>query len=147
MKVLLQRVTSASVSVEGVEIAGIGSGLLVFLGVERNDTAEMATRLAKKTALLRVFPSDDKPMDRSVVDADGSVLVVSQFTLAANLSKGNRPSFSDAAAPSYAEPLVNHFVDVLREQISNVATGQFGANMQVTLVNDGPVTLLLHHQA
>lgn len=147
MKVLLQRVERATVSVDDEEIASIGRGLLVFLGVENGDTSENSYRLANKTASLRIFPSDHKPMDRSVVDADGSVLVVSQFTLAANVSKGNRPSFSDAAEPSDAEPLVNHFVDVLREQISCVATGQFGANMQVALVNDGPVTLLLHHQA
>ena len=144
MKVLLQRVESASVSVENVEIAAIGPGLLVFLGVERGDTSETATRLANKTASLRIFPSDNKPMDRSVVDTGGSVLVVSQFTLAADVKKGNRPSFSNAADPSDAEPLVNHFVDVLRQPISNVSTGQFGANMQVALVNDGPVTLLLH---
>lgn len=144
MKVLLQRVESAAVSVGDVEIASIGPGLLAFLGVERGDTSEIATRLANKTASLRIFPSDSKPMDRSVVDTGGSVLVVSQFTLAADVRKGNRPSFSDAAEPSDAEPLVDHFVDVLREQISIVATGQFGAHMQVALVNDGPVTLLLH---
>ena len=144
MKVLLQRVESASVSVGNVEIATIGPGLLVFLGVERGDTSEIASRLANKTASLRIFPSDSKPMDRSVVDTGGSVLVVSQFTLAADVRKGNRPSFSDAADPTDAEPLVDHFVDVLRERISIVATGQFGAHMQVALVNDGPVTLLLH---
>ena len=144
MKVLLQRVESASVSVGHIEIATIGPGLLAFLGVERGDTSEIATRLANKTASLRIFPSDSKPMDRSVVDTGGSVLVVSQFTLAADVRKGNRPSFSNAADPSDAEPLVDHFVDVLREQISIVATGRFGAHMQVALVNDGPVTLLLH---
>ena len=144
MKALLQRVVRASVSVDDVEIAAIGPGLLVFLGVERDDTVETATRLANKTASLRVFPSENKPMDRSVVDAEGSVLVVSQFTLAADVRKGNRPSFSYAAAPDEAEQLVNHFVGVLREQIKDVATGRFGANMQVALVNDGPVTLLLH---
>ena len=144
MKALLQRVAHASVSVEDVEIGSIGPGLLVFLGVERDDTVETATRLATKTASLRIFASEKKPMDRSLIDTGGSVLVVSQFTLAADVRKGNRPSFSDAALPSDAEPLVNHFIDVLREQIPNVATGQFGANMQVALVNDGPVTLLLH---
>ena len=144
MKVLLQRVKSASVSVESVEIAAIGPGLLAFLAVERGDTSEIATRLANKTASLRIFPSESKPMDRSVVDTGGSVLVVSQFTLAADVRKGNRPSFSDAADPRDAEPLVNHFVEVLRQQIPSVSTGQFGANMQVALVNDGPVTLLLH---
>ncbi len=143
MKALLQRVARASVSVEDVELATIGPGVLVFLGVERGDTAEIATRLANKTASLRIFPSDSKPMDRSVVDTDGSVLVVSQFTLAADVSKGNRPSFSDAEDPSDAEPLVDHYVEVLRQSVPFVATGRFGANMQVSLVNDGPVTLLL----
>ena len=144
MKALLQRVTRASVSVEGVDVGAIGPGLLVFLGVERDDALDTATRLANKTASLRIFPSERKPMDRSVVDVAGSVLVVSQFTLAADLKKGNRPSFSDAAPPDAAEPLVNHFVSVLRGQIATVATGRFGADMQVALVNDGPVTLLLH---
>ena len=144
VKALLQRVTSASVSVEGVELTAIGPGLLVFLGVERGDTVETATRLANKTASLRIFPSDSKPMDRSVVDTEGSVLVVSQFTLAADVKKGNRPSFSLAADPIDAEPLVNHYVEVLRERVAVVVTGRFGANMQVSLVNDGPVTLLLH---
>ena len=144
MKALLQRVTRASVSVEDVELAAIGPGVLVFLGVERGDTTEIATRLANKTASLRIFPSDSKPMDRSVVDTDGSALVVSQFTLAADVSKGNRPSFSDAEDPSDAEPLVDHFVKILRERVAVVVTGRFGANMQVSLVNDGPVTLLLH---
>ena len=144
MRALLQRVLSASVSVEDVEIAAVGPGLLVFLGVERGDSVEMATRLANKTASLRVFPSEKKPMDRSVVDTGGSVLVVSQFTLAADVRKGNRPSFSDAAPPDEAEPLVSHYVNTLRQQITAVATGRFGANMQVALVNDGPVTLLLH---
>ena len=144
MKALLQRVTSASVSVEGVELTAIGPGLLVFLGVERGDTVETATRLANKTASLRIFPSDSKPTDRSVVDTEGSVLVVSQFTLAADVKKGNRPSFSLAADPIDAEPLVNHYVEVLRERVAVVVTGRFGANMQVSLVNDGPVTLLLH---
>ena len=144
MKALLQRVTSASVAVEDVELTAIGPGLLVFLGVERGDTIETATRLAHKTASLRIFPSESKPMDRSVVDTEGSTLVVSQFTLAADTKKGNRPSFSDAAQPIDAEPLVNHFVEVLRESVAVVVTGRFGANMQVSLVNDGPVTLLLH---
>lgn len=144
MKVLLQRVKSASVSVEDVELASIGSGLLVFLGVEHGDTTEIASRLANKTASLRIFPSDSKPMDTSVVDVDGSVLVVSQFTLAADVSKGNRPSFSNAAEPSVAEPLLNDFIEVLRQRVPHVVSGRFGADMQVALVNDGPVTLLLH---
>ncbi|MCE2406525.1 MAG: D-tyrosyl-tRNA(Tyr) deacylase [Pseudomonadales bacterium] len=144
MKALLQRVTRASVSVEGAEIAAIDHGLVVFLGVERGDSDDHASRLAVKTASIRAFPSDRKPMDRTVVDVEGSVLVVSQFTLVADLKKGNRPSFSNAADPPDAELLVNHYVEVLRQHVSIVATGQFGANMQVSLVNDGPVTLLLH---
>jgi len=144
VKALLQRVTRASVSVEGAEIAAIDHGLVVFLGVERGDSDDHASRLAVKTASIRAFPSDRKPMDRTVVDVEGSVLVVSQFTLVADLKKGNRPSFWNAADPPDAELLVNHYVEVLRQHVSIVATGQFGANMQVSLVNDGPVTLLLH---
>ena len=144
MKALLQRVTRASVSVNGAEIAKIGVGLVVFLGVEKNDNVDHATWLAQKTASLRVFPNDQQQMDRSIVDTGGAVLVVSQFTLAADVRKGNRPSFSSAADPLAAEPLVDHFVESLRQRVERVETGSFGADMQVSLVNDGPVTLLLH---
>ena len=144
MKALIQRVSSASVSVEGQQIAEIGRGVLVLLCIEQNDTREYADWLANKTASLRIFPSDAKAMDRSVESVGGEALIVSQFTLAADIRKGNRPSFSLAADPSDAEPLVEYFADVLSERLSKVETGQFGADMQVQLENDGPVTLLLH---
>ena len=143
MKALLQRVTQASVSVGGERVAGIGRGLLVFLGVEPEDQVENAVSLAAKTAALRIFPDHDKPMNRSVMDVDGEVLVVSQFTLAADTSRGNRPGFSAAAPPDQAERLYEAFVAALREHHARVCTGVFGADMQVGLVNDGPVTFLL----
>ena len=144
MKALLQRVNSASVSVARKKITSIGKGLLVLLCVEQRDRHEHAVWLANKTAALRVFPSESREMERSVQDIGGAVLVVSQFTLAADVRKGNRPSFSAAAPPSYAEPLVDLFANSLRKQGIHVETGRFGADMQVSLVNDGPVTLLLH---
>lgn len=146
MKALLQRVSSATVEVGGKQIAGIQSGLLVFLGVAAGDTQEQVNWLADKVTGLRIFPGQSadvaKPMDRSVVDVGGEILVVSQFTLAADTSRGRRPGFSTAAAPELAEPLYEAFVAELRKTIP-VQTGQFGADMQVALVNDGPVTFLL----
>ncbi len=143
MKALLQRVSEASVSVAGERIAAIGPGLLVLLGVEPGDGAGQSDWLAAKTLALRIFPDADKPMNRSVVDIGGEVLVVSQFTLAADASRGNRPGFSSAAPPTLAEPMYEDFVARLRASYARVATGRFGADMQVALVNDGPVTLLL----
>ncbi len=143
MKALLQRVSEASVSVAGERIAAIGPGLLVLLGVEPGDGAGQSDWLAAKTLALRIFPDADKPMNRSVVDIGGEVLVVSQFTLAADTSRGNRPGFSSAAPPTLAEPMYEDFVARLRASYARVATGRFGADMQVALVNDGPVTLLL----
>ena len=143
MKALLQRVAEASVSVGGERVAGIGPGLLVFVGVEPEDGVETATSLAAKTAALRIFPDHDKPMNRSVVDVNGGILVVSQFTLAADTSRGNRPGFSSAAPPEQAERLYEAFAAALREHHPRVATGVLGADMQVALVNDGPVTFLL----
>ncbi|MEM7079565.1 MAG: D-aminoacyl-tRNA deacylase [Pseudomonadota bacterium] len=142
MKALLQRVGQASVSVEGEIIAEIDRGLLVLLGVAQGDTVEQAAWLADKTAGLRIFPDADKPMNCSVVDAEGAVLVVSQFTLAADTSRGKRPGFSSAMPPELAEPLYLEYVRLLGMQCP-VQTGRFGADMQVALVNDGPVTFLL----
>jgi D-aminoacyl-tRNA deacylase len=146
MKALLQRVERASVTVGGETIAAIGTGLLVLLGVEQADTADAADWLAAKTLALRIFPDADKPMNRSVQDVGGAVLVVSQFTLAADTSRGNRPGFSTAAAPDQAERLYEDYVAALRSRHSQVATGRFGADMQVALVNDGPVTFLLERR-
>lgn len=143
MKALLQRVSEASVTVAGERLAAIGPGLLVLLGVEPDDGPEQSDWLAAKTLALRIFPDADKPMNRSVVDIGGEVLVVSQFTLAADTSSGNRPGFSSAAPPELAERMYEDFVARLRERHGRVATGRFGADMQVALVNDGPVTFLL----
>lgn len=143
MRALLQRVSEASVTVAGERVAAIGPGLLVLLGVAPADDAEVADRLAEKTLSLRIFPDAAKPMNRSVVEAGGAVLVVSQFTLTADTSRGNRPGFSTAAAPDQAERLYEVFVAALARRYPKIATGRFGADMQVALVNDGPVTFVL----
>lgn len=143
MRAVIQRVASASVSVEGRETGSCGPGLLVLLGVAAGDTVVEAERLAGKAARLRLFESPAGKLDRSVLEIGGEVLVVSQFTLIADTSKGNRPSFSGAARPELAEPLVNRFCDALRELGVPVDTGRFGARMAVELVNDGPVTIVL----
>ena len=143
MRALLQRVSRARVAIGGETVAAIGPGLLVLLGVARGDGADQAVWLAEKTLDLRIFADAHKPMNASVMDVGGSILVVSQFTLAADTSRGNRPGFSTAAAPAEAEPLYERFVAQLRSRCSDVQTGRFGADMQVELVNDGPVTILL----
>ena len=143
MKALVQRVASASVSVDDNCVSTINYGLLVFLGVMDGDTETQARQLAAKTLSLRIFPSDRKPMDRSVVDVNGDILVVSQFTLAADLSRGNRPSFTGAAETLHAERMYSQYLDCLKSSHGSVSSGQFGADMQVSLVNDGPVTILL----
>ena len=143
MRALCQRVAGASVAIGGETVANIGEGLLVLLGVFRDDAEAQAERLATKTLALRVFADASKPMNRSVMDIDGSVLVVSQFTLAADTSRGNRPGFGYAAEPDRARVLYEHYVAAMRQRWPQVATGVFGADMQVSLVNDGPVTILL----
>ena len=143
MKALLQRVVSGSVTVDGVVAGEIAHGLVVLLGVGRDDTEEDAEYLAQRVAGLRVFPREDLEFDLSVQDVCGAVLVVSQFTLMADTRKGRRPGFSDAAPPDLARPLYEHFVQVLRAQGVEVATGVFQQHMHVRIVNDGPVTVLL----
>ena len=143
MRALCQRVAGASVDIGGDTVARIDGGLLVLLGVLRDDTEAQAERLAAKTLALRIFADASKPMNRSVMDVGGSVLVVSQFTLAADTSRGNRPGFGYAAEPKRARALYEHYVAAIRERWPQVATGVFGADMQVSLVNDGPVTILL----
>ena len=143
MRVLLQRVSRASVSVDGDVISDIGAGLLAFIGVFPEDTEAQADWLVDKTLGLRIFPDADKPMNRSVQDVGGEVLAVSQFTLAGDTSRGKRPGFSTAAPPELAEHLYDYFVERLAAQGGRVQTGRFGADMQVELVNDGPVTFLL----
>jgi D-tyrosyl-tRNA(Tyr) deacylase len=139
----VQRVSEASVSVDGEIVGEIGRGLCVLVGVTHTDTEEVAGRLARKVWELRVFPDEEGRMGRSCEGVDGALLVVSQFTLYGDTRKGRRPSWSDSAPPGQAEPLVDAFVAALRERGATVATGVFGARMDVALVNDGPVTLLL----
>ena len=142
MKVLLQRVSEAAVDIGGERVAQIGAGLLVLVGVAPEDGDAELRWLADKTLGLRIFADAEKPMNRSVVDIQGELLVVSQFTLTADTRKGKRPGFSTAAPPAHAEAIYTKFVDELRQTLP-VQTGQFGADMQVSLVNDGPVTFML----
>jgi D-tyrosyl-tRNA(Tyr) deacylase len=143
VRAVVQRVSSAAVAVGGATVAEIGPGLLVLLGVAVADDEVEAERVAGKVARLRIFESADGKFDRSLLDTAGAALVVSQFTLIADTAKGNRPSFSGAARPERAQPLYERFCDALRELGVPVQTGVFGARMAVTLVNDGPVTIVL----
>jgi D-aminoacyl-tRNA deacylase len=148
LRAVVQRVARASVTPGGA----IGPGLCILLGVAEHDDETVALRLAEKVARLRIFQNDDGKFDRSLLDTAGAALVVSQFTLIADTAKGNRPSFTGAARPERAEPLYARFAQTLRDAGVEVATGVFGAVMQVELVNDGPVTIVLdlesnsHHQ-
>src|SRR5713226_4918260 len=143
MRVGVQRVTRASVTVDGEVIGEIGHGLVVLLGIAREDTEKDATYLVEKIEALRIFDDEAGVMNRSVKDINGGLLIVSQFTLYGDVRRGLRPSWIDAAAPEVAEPLYEFFVRQTRTFISNVVTGSFRAMMQVELVNDGPVTILL----
>jgi len=139
----VQRVSRAAVHVDGEVVGAVGPGLCVLVGVTHDDGEREAVRLAEKVWHLRIFEDDDGAMNRSVADTSGEVLVVSQFTLYGDTRKGRRPSWIDAARPEHAEPLVDRFADALRDLGATVDTGVFGADMQVELVNDGPVTLLV----
>ena len=143
MRSVVQRVRTASVRVEDRVVGEIDAGLLVLLGVAEGDEESGARWMARKLANLRIFADDQGRMNHSVVDTGGSILLVSQFTLCADTSQGNRPSFVNAARPEVAEPLVTLTADLLRDQGLDVATGKFGASMLVTLENDGPVTIVL----
>ncbi|MBL7780215.1 MAG: D-tyrosyl-tRNA(Tyr) deacylase [Saprospiraceae bacterium] len=144
MRVVLQRVSQASVTIEGVEKSRIGWGFLILLGIEQEDHQEDIDWLCKKISALRVFSDDEGLMNRSVQDINGEMLVVSQFTLHASTKKGNRPSFIKAARPETAIPLYERFVEALRQESGRpVNTGSFGADMKVSLLNDGPVTILI----
>ena len=143
MRAVVQRVREASVTVGGEVVSVTGAGLVVLLGVAGTDTPDHAERLAGKVARLRIFENEDGRFDRSLLDVGGDALVVSQFTLIADTRKGNRPSFTDAAAPDLAEPLYERFCAALEEAGVRVARGVFGAHMEVSLVNDGPVTIVL----
>ena len=143
MRAVVQRVSGARVLVGGQARAEIGAGLCVLLGIAREDDTAAAERLAGRIARLRIFENDEGRFDRSLLDVGGAALVVSQFTLLADTAKGNRPSFIGAAPPEEAEPLYERFCEALRALGVEVATGVFGARMEVELVNDGPVTIVL----
>jgi D-aminoacyl-tRNA deacylase len=143
VRAVIQRVSGAQVVADGEIVGEIGAGLCVLLGVAREDGEEEAERLAGRVARLRIFENDEGRFDRSLLDIGGHALVVSQFTLIADTTKGNRPSFTDAAPPEQAEPLYEAFYAALAAQGVEVATGRFGARMTLELVNDGPVTVVL----
>ncbi len=144
MRAVIQRVTSASVTIEGREKSAIGLGLLILLGVEDADTQEDLAWLVKKISNLRIFDDEEGVMNRSLLDVEGEALVVSQFTLYASYKKGNRPSWFRAGSHEHSIPLYNSFFSALSEAIGKrVGTGEFGAEMQVKLTNDGPVTICI----
>ena len=144
MRALLQRVVRASVRVEGCDVGSIGQGLLILVGVGHEDTDATAIGQARRVTELRIFADADGRTNRSILDVGGAALVVSQFTLYADTSRGRRPGFTDAAAPDVAERLYMRFAEALREAgVADVQTGEFGAEMQVELVNDGPFTIWL----
>lgn len=147
MRLLIQRVSEASVSIGGEVRSAIGTGALVLVGIEERDGREDADWLCKKLANLRIFPDEAGVMNRSLLDINGEALVVSQFTLQASTRKGNRPSYIRAARPEQAIPLYDYFVQALESELGKpVGTGEFGADMQVALVNDGPVTIWIDSQ-
>jgi D-aminoacyl-tRNA deacylase len=143
MRVLIQRVSKASVTVDQQTISSIGKGLLILLGIGHDDGEEQVKFLAEKTANLRIFEDEDGKTNLSILDVKGEAIVVSQFTLYANTQKGRRPSFIEAALPDVAEPLVNRFAELLRGHGVPTQTGKFGAHMEVEICNDGPVTIWL----
>jgi len=147
MRALLQRVSRAQVMVDGVVVGAIGRGFVVLLGVTHSDNTAVADWLANKIAGLRVFEDDEGKMNASLPEVDGALLVVSQFTLYGDARKGRRPSFTAAARPEQAEPLVDYFVTQLRRHGFTVATGVFGAAMDVEIHNDGPVTLMIERES
>lgn len=143
MKVLVQKVLSASVTVNNTKVSEIANGFLLFIGVEKNDTTAQADFLAKKVINLRIFEDENNKMNLSIQDVKGEILAVSQFTLAADLSRGNRPGFDTAARPEEAKPLYEYFVRQLQNNNISVQTGIFQTDMKVALVNDGPCTFIL----
>lgn len=147
MKALLQRVSKASVSVNGRIVGKINRGYVILLGVTHSDTTQIADWVANKVAGLRLFEDEAGKMNLELRDVGGEFLVISQFTLYGDARKGKRPSFTDAARPEQAEPLVDYFIEQLRAQGFTVATGVFGAHMEVEIHNDGPVTLMIEHEA
>lgn len=143
MKALIQRVSFARVEVDGETVGAIEHGLLLLLGVEKTDTAQQADKLLDKILKYRVFADSDDKMNLNLQQVDGGLLIVSQFTLVADTAKGLRPSFSRGAIPEHGEQLYNYFVEQAQQKHPVIATGQFGADMKVSLLNDGPVTFML----
>ena len=144
MRTVIQRVTQASVTISGQVKSSIGTGLLILLGIGKNDTEEDINWLVKKIIALRIFNDEMGVMNRSIMDINGEILVVSQFTLMASYKKGNRPSWINAAPHKISIPLYNHFCDALSKAMGKpIATGEFGADMKVELLNDGPVTICM----
>lgn len=143
MIAVIQRVQNSNVSIDGVINGECSKGLMILLGVAKGDTEEDARLLATKISKLRIFCDENDKMNLSIKDVDGEVLVVSQFTLFANYKKGNRPDYFGAAEPSVAIPLYEYFVDLMRAEVKHVGTGVFGADMQVSILNDGPVTIVM----
>ncbi len=143
MIAVIQRVKNSSVRIDDKLRGECAEGLMILLGVAKGDTEEDARLLATKIAKLRIFCDDNGKMNLSVKDVDGEILVVSQFTLLANYKKGNRPDYFGAAEPSVAIPLYEYFVELIRAEVKHVGTGEFGADMQVSILNDGPVTIVM----
>jgi len=146
MKLVIQRVTSSSLYIEGSLISQIKKGLVVLIGISKSDSENVIDKLVKKLLNLRVFEDENSKMNYSILDIEGEILLVSQFTLYADTRKGNRPSFINAADPKNAEPLYNKFLEKLHILLGdNLKTGRFGANMQIELVNDGPITIIIEN--
>ncbi len=143
MRLVIQRVANAQVVVDGKITGKIGKGFLVLLGITHSDTKEIADYLVKKLCNLRIFMDENDKMNLSIKDIGGELLIVSQFTLYADCHKGNRPSFVNSANPDYANELYEYFIEECKKEEINVQTGMFGAHMEVTLLNDGPVTIIL----
>ncbi|MDR7129104.1 D-tyrosyl-tRNA(Tyr) deacylase [Algoriphagus sp. 4150] len=144
MIVVIQRVSEASVKIEGKVKAEIGKGLMILLGIEESDAEEDIVWLSNKIASLRIFPDEKEVMNKSLRDVDGEILLISQFTLHASTKKGNRPSYIKAAKPDIAIPLYDKMISALQSELGKpIGTGEFGADMKVSLVNDGPVTILI----
>lgn len=143
MKLVIQRVTNASVSVDGSTVGSIGKGLLVLVGIEADDTDEMLPKFVNKMLKLRIFEDENGKTNKSLAEVDGSLLVISQFTLCADCRHGNRPGFTNAKAPDEASRMYEAFIDLCRAQTPVVEHGIFGADMKVSLVNDGPFTIIL----
>ena len=143
MKVLIQRVKKAGVNIDGESVASINKGILAFVGIEKGDTKEQVEKLARKSVCLRIFPDENDKMNRSLLDIQGEMLIVSQFTLCGDCRKGTRPSFDKSAPPDIANELYEYFIELIKSYGIKTGTGKFGAMMEISLINDGPVTFML----